>query len=700
MSFTQTQASLGSLQNPDLSSVLSSCQPELQELMRQIDIMISNQRGEWEAEVQAMELKLRSGEEELSTSRDLVERQSLEIQILHKQLEEVQAKRLELVNKYEQQLQKVQEEQKKLKRSYQKLQQKQLKETNAGTKSKDSVGSEVTQLSEKIKEYQQRSVQWEQQSVQHQKQLRALEVHNKSLTDELTQLKSQSALLEMQTDHRECCSQVKHLRTQLEKAQDSLHLQELELEHLRPLETQQGEYHRDQEVRRMVFSEERGELHATLSCQDASMKRASLGRQRLCNETARLKKVLQAKDHVIRSLEDCLAAQGSTGLETLRKDLEKTVIKLHSAQTCEAHLNAELACLRERLERTSQQRADQSQIEELRSIKAEYDSSVSELKKLREELHRAQQMHSSEVEGMRKEVSKLTSELHQRDVTINTLNSSSSSVRQQLHGEVEWAEQRSTELRMTQVQLETLQSENQRLKEQLQRLESQSPMRGGSSLASLRESYVSSLSSLEQENRQLRQALVEKHARHEVSSQSHQALQSQAATNQPHPAQDSCGDVRHQKHQEENPTQSEVEIKRLCKQLNTMSQSSRQNQDSRPQSSASSSSSSSSLRSPEPYRRHSAPCLKESAAERQIFSSEDSLSAVSGEKISPTSRESMSVSPTDHMVSRFMKEENLRCEGLMQQINTHIQVMAENNRKTISKYLTGDAEVEDAQTSA
>ncbi|XP_074523556.1 centrosomal protein of 63 kDa isoform X2 [Halichoeres trimaculatus] len=671
MSFTQTQASLGSLQNPDLSSVLSSCQPELQELMRQIDIMISNQRGEWEAEVQAMELKLRSGEEELSTSRDLVERQSLEIQILHKQLEEVQAKRLELVNKYEQQLQKVQEEQKKLKRSYQKLQQKQLKETNAGTKSKDSVGSEVTQLSEKIKEYQQRSVQWEQQSVQHQKQLRALEVHNKSLTDELTQLKSQSALLEMQTDHRECCSQVKHLRTQLEKAQDSLHLQELELEHLRPLETQQGEYHRDQEVRRMVFSEERGELHATLSCQDASMKRASLGRQRLCNETARLKKVLQAKDHVIRSLEDCLAAQGSTGLETLRKDLEKTVIKLHSAQTCEAHLNAELACLRERLERTSQQRADQSQIEELRSIKAEYDSSVSELKKLREELHRAQQMHSSEVEGMRKEVSKLTSELHQRDVTINTLNSSSSSVRQQLHGEVEWAEQRSTELR-----------------------------RGGSSLASLRESYVSSLSSLEQENRQLRQALVEKHARHEVSSQSHQALQSQAATNQPHPAQDSCGDVRHQKHQEENPTQSEVEIKRLCKQLNTMSQSSRQNQDSRPQSSASSSSSSSSLRSPEPYRRHSAPCLKESAAERQIFSSEDSLSAVSGEKISPTSRESMSVSPTDHMVSRFMKEENLRCEGLMQQINTHIQVMAENNRKTISKYLTGDAEVEDAQTSA
>lgn len=124
----------------------------------------------------------------------------------------------------------------------------------------------------------------------------------------------------------------------------------------------------------------------------------------------------------LSSLEDCLAAQGCAGVEILRQDLEKTTTKLHCAQACEVHLKAELACLKERwmlaslcahiiiwmykfdhwcvlnlwhqralwcfydllrLERVSRQRADQSKTEELRGFKAEYDSSVAEMKKVR-----------------------------------------------------------------------------------------------------------------------------------------------------------------------------------------------------------------------------------------------------------------------------------------------------------------------------
>lgn len=68
---------------------------------------------------------------------------------------------------------------------------------------------------------------------------------------------------------------------------------------------------------------------------------------------------------------------------------------------------------------------------------------------LREELHRARQTHSGELEGVRKEVSKLTTELHQRDITIAALNGSSSGIRQQLRREVERAEQRAAELQVS-----------------------------------------------------------------------------------------------------------------------------------------------------------------------------------------------------------------------------------------------------------
>ncbi|XP_025758493.1 centrosomal protein of 63 kDa [Oreochromis niloticus] len=679
------EAFLGSMHNPDLSSVLSSCEPELQELMRQIDIMINDQKRKWEDETCALELRLKSREEELLNSRSTIERRELEIGLLRKQLEDVQTGRQELAAKYEQQLHKLREELDKLKRSYHKLQRKHLKDANAGVKETDLQ-----------KEYHQRSLEWEQHRTQSQQELTALEAENKSLKDELSHIKSQWAAHQVEREHRDCCLEVQRLRSQLEKAQRSLHTQELELERLRPLESWQ------------VLSEEWEELDS----QDAFVRRASLERQRLRNETARFNQALQAKDQVIRSLEDCLVAQGCTGVEILRRELEKTAAKLQGAQAYQGHLKAELACLKERLQVVSKQRDENLKTEqELRSLKAECDSSMAEAKRLREDLERARQTHSGEVEGMRKEVSKLTSELHERDLAIASLSTSSSSIKQQLRDEAERSEKKAAELKMTQAQLEMVQAENQHLKGLLQRLQPQSPKRGGSQLASLRESYVSSLSSLEQENRQLRQTLAEMQSQLEASNQSSQdkyehAVLSHAATDREQPAYNRPQEnMQVRKAQAlENTTRYEGEIQVLFKELQSSSKTSTdlsrsQSNGSRPHSSASSSSSSSTTT--RLSTRNSVPVLSssKSAADGQNSSPGDSLTSSDKEISSPSSEDLLSASLTDTVVTRFLEEENLRTEELLQSLDSHIFGMKEKNNKTLSTFLHSSSELDSAQIS-
>lgn len=50
--------------------------------MRQIDIMIGDQKRQWQVEVEDLQQRLRSGDEELLSCRNLVQRQDLEVQHL------------------------------------------------------------------------------------------------------------------------------------------------------------------------------------------------------------------------------------------------------------------------------------------------------------------------------------------------------------------------------------------------------------------------------------------------------------------------------------------------------------------------------------------------------------------------------------------------------------------------------------------
>lgn len=71
---------------------------------------------------------------------------------------------------------------------------------------------------------------------------------------------------------------------------------------------------------------------------------------------------------------------------------------------------------------------------------------------LKDQLSQAEQMHSSELEGMKREISRLTQELHQRDITIASASGSTSDLQQQLRAEIERAERKAVEHRVKKAQ--------------------------------------------------------------------------------------------------------------------------------------------------------------------------------------------------------------------------------------------------------
>ncbi|XP_077573378.1 centrosomal protein of 63 kDa [Stigmatopora nigra] len=340
------EACFETLLNSDLSSVLSECKPELQELMQRIDDMMRHERSEWQGQVRELQLRLKGEQEEMTASRVLLQRKDLEIGVLRKQVEDFQTGRQDLATKYENQLGNVSEELDKLKRSYQKLERRRMRrQPSEEAKSKKDDATEVGMLRDNLEVCRQRLVVY-------QKQFAELEVQKKSLSDELIHLKAQNT---SETKHTTCCNDVQRMRAQLEKVHHELHTQEVELGRFRTLE--------DNRV-----AQERRELR------DKEEQIA-----RLHNDVSRLKHALHDKEQSLRSLEECMTSRDIAGVEKLCKDLARMSEELDCARASESYLNDEVIRVKERLQETNIQHTKLQQ--EHKVLQEAFDRSVADVKK-------------------------------------------------------------------------------------------------------------------------------------------------------------------------------------------------------------------------------------------------------------------------------------------------------------------------------
>ncbi|XP_068810993.1 centrosomal protein of 63 kDa isoform X2 [Struthio camelus] len=518
------------------SGFLTSCEAELQELMKQIDIMVAHKRSEWEGQTQALEACLDVREQELSSARAALEEKYKEVGMLRQQLEDAEKAKQDMVREYEQQLKKFQEELARLRRSYEKLQKKQLKEAREqGAKREEEDQFEMSRLTRKLEEFRQKSLDWEKQRLLYQQQVASLEAQRKALAEQSELIQTQLANRKQMLESVELASrsEIQHLTSKLERANDAICANELEVERLNMrvddltennrmiLEDQQRVQEELRQAKKMleVLQDEKMELRATLQSQEDFIDSSKLHQEQLQKELARLTETLHTKELLIRALEERLQEKqlSSPGLEHLLLQLDVAQKKEQHLQSEVTHLENSLVSSNARCVQLSEELA--KNIKELQSMEEHHSDSKAEIKKLKEQLSQAEQTHSSELEGMKKEVSKLTQELHQRDITIASKSGSTSDLERRLRAEIERAERKAVEHRVILVQLETLRLENRHLSEMLEKMEFSMVEGKDVTLRALREGYAVELNKLKLENQQLQKELAESRAKGQLSTQ-------------------------------------------------------------------------------------------------------------------------------------------------------------------------------------
>ncbi|XP_032625683.1 centrosomal protein of 63 kDa isoform X9 [Chelonoidis abingdonii] len=438
---------------------LTSCEAELQELMKQIDIMVAHKKSEWEGQAQALETCLQIRDHELSSVKTLLDEKRKEVGRLRQQLEHTEQDKQGMAVEYEQQLKKFQEEQ--------------------------------TQLT------------------------------NRKQVLESVQLASQS--------------EIQHLTSKLERANDTICANELEVERLnmrvddlagasqKILEDHQRVQEELGHSKKMleVLQEEKLELRVTLESQEDFIKSSKMHQEQLQKELASITETLRSKELLIRSLEEHLHGKQ---LSQEFQELEHVLLQLDLAQKNEKNLQSEVARLEGSLGAINARCIQLSKelmekCKELRVMEEHHCQAKAEIKKLKEQLFQAEQTHNSELEGMKKEISQLTQALHQRDIAIASASGSTYDMEQRMRMEIERIERKAVEHRVILVQLETLRLENRHLSEMLQKVESSVLGAKDVPVTDIQESYTTALNKLEAENQQLQKDLAETKAKLEFSTQ-------------------------------------------------------------------------------------------------------------------------------------------------------------------------------------
>ncbi|XP_031816854.1 deuterosome assembly protein 1 isoform X11 [Sarcophilus harrisii] len=440
------------IENPDQNLMGSStCEAELQELMEQIDIMVSNKKMDWERKMRALETRLDLRDQELANAQNCLDQKGQEFS--------------------------------KLTNSFEKLRLHQMKQ--CGTLKKDEIPFELSNINQKLEEFRAKSREWDKQEILYQNHLVSLDAQQKLLSEKCNQFQKQAQSYQSQLNGKKQCledaslnnPEIARLTCEPDIGSDTVERDEFIIEKLKSAVSEIA-------ISRNKLQDENQKLLQELKMYQRQCQTMEAGLSEVKNE-------LQSRDDLLRVIE----------MERLQ--LHRELLKIGEYQNFQDNpkrLEPSYSHILKEPERKKK---------ELFSLTADQANQEKELNKLqiRNNLYQEEQSPNSEQERMRTEISDLTEELHQKEITIATVMKKAALLERQLKMELEIKEKMLAKQQLSDMRYKAVRSENTHLKGMMGDLETGRYL-NVDYCNKEHARYTASINKLEYENERLRNDLA------------------------------------------------------------------------------------------------------------------------------------------------------------------------------------------------
>uniref|UniRef100_A0A8C6HAZ7 Deuterosome assembly protein 1 n=1 Tax=Mus spicilegus TaxID=10103 RepID=A0A8C6HAZ7_MUSSI len=462
----------------------SPCEAELQELMEQIDIMVSNKKLDWERKMRALETRLDLRDQELANAQTCLDQKGQEVGLLRQKLDSLEKCNLVMTQNYEGQLQTLKAQFSKLTSNFEKLRLHQMKQNQIHRKessSKEELPFELSSLNQKLEEFRAKSREWDKQEVLYQTHLVSLDAQQKLLSEKCSQFQKQAQNYQTQLNGKKQCaedssSEIPRLVCESDPGCEATQRDEFIIEKLKSAVSEIA-------LSRNKLQDENQKLLQELKMYQRQCQAMEAG-------LSEVKSELQSRDDLLRIIE----------MERLH--LHRELLRMGEVQTAQDN--------RKRVESSysPSPKAAERKRKELFSMVSDQSNHEKELSKMRSQLYQEEGL-CSEQERLRSEISELTQELHQKEVTIATVMKKAALLERQLKIELEIKERMLAKQQVSDRRYKAVRTENTHLKGMMGDLDPAQYL--AVDLSNKKHSQYTSINKLEYENERLRSDLAKLH---------------------------------------------------------------------------------------------------------------------------------------------------------------------------------------------